>query len=89
MVRRAQRVADVTRLAELLQVLAGAEPAARSGDDDGAHLGVARFLQRVAQRRMKRPVERVEHLRTVECDRLHRAVARDLDLRHWLDPIAP
>ena len=42
----AQRVADVPRLAELLQVLPGAEAAAGAGQHDGAHLRVARLLER-------------------------------------------
>jgi hypothetical protein len=49
-------------LAELGQVLADAEAAARAGDHDGAHVGVARVLQRTRERLVHRRVERVEHV---------------------------
>ncbi len=70
------------RLAELLQILPGREAAAGAGQDDGAHLRVARLLQCLAQRRVQRAVERVQHVGAVQRDRLNCAVARDLDLGH-------
>ena len=59
------------KLGELLQILAGAEAAAGTGDDDGAHLWVGRFGERLAQRGVERAVEGVEDLRPVERDREH------------------
>ena len=88
MVRLPEAVADVARLTELLQVLAGAEPAACAGDDDRAHRSVARLLQRVPETGVERAVERVEDVGAVERDRLNRAVARNLDLGHGADPTA-
>ena len=52
-VGRAQAVSDVAgRLAELAEVLADAEAAARAGQDDRAHFRIARLLQ--APRRVRR-----------------------------------
>ena len=41
-------------VAELRQVLADAEAAARAGDHDGAHLRIARLLQRTGERLVHR-----------------------------------
>ena len=83
MVARAQAVADVPRaLLELRQVLPDAEAAAFAGDDDCAHRGVARLLQRRLKRLVHGGVEGIEHIRTVEREREHTAVASDLDLGH-------
>ena len=82
-VARAQAVADVPRaLLELRQVLADAEAAALAGDDDSAHRGVARLLERRLKRLVHGGVERVEHVRAVEREREHTTVASDLDLGH-------
>jgi hypothetical protein len=79
---RAQRVGNVASLTELLQILAGAEAAAGTGEDDRPDVWVTCLLQRVAKVRMECAVERVQHLRSVQRDRLNGAVARDLDLSH-------
>ena len=63
-------------LLELRQILSRAEAAARAGDDDRADLGIARLLQRVVEAGVERAVERVQHVRAIERDRLYRAVAR-------------
>ena len=78
-----QTVADVSgRVAELGQVLADTEAATRTGDNDRADFGVARLLERGAERLVHRPVERVEDVRPVERDREDGAVAAGLDLGH-------
>ena len=83
MVVRAQVVGDVARaVAELLQVLADAEPAAGAGEDDRARLGVARVLERGVELPVHLRRQRVQHLRAVEGDRRDSAVARDFDLGH-------
>ena len=69
-------------LLELGQVLADAEAAAFAGDDDCAHRGVARFLERRLKRLVHGGVEGVEHVRAVEREREHTTVTRDLHLRH-------
>ena len=47
MVGALQRLADrALDLAELVQVLAGAEPSPRAGDDDSAHRGISSLLER-------------------------------------------
>ena len=77
------RSPDVVRdLAELGEVLAGAEAAARARDHDGANLGVGGIAEAPRQRGVQRGVERVEHLGAVERDRQHRAVTCRLDLGH-------
>ena len=85
-VRRAQTVADVRRLPELGQILAGAEAPSGARDDDRAHLRVACLLQRRAQPVVHRAVERVQHVGAVQRDRLHRAVSGDLHLGHRAHP---
>ena len=87
MVARAQRGADVRRLPELGQVLPGTEAAARTGEQDGTHLGVARLLDRVQQQPLGLAVERVQDVGPVQRDRLDGAVAGDFDLRHDADSI--
>ena len=83
MVGRAQPVADVAGcVTELRQVLPDAEAAAGARDDDGAHLLVARFLQRGVERPVHRAVERVQDAGPVERDREDGAVALRFDLRH-------
>ena len=68
-----ERLADAAgKLGELLQVLAGAEAATGAGDDDRAHLGVGRLVERLAQSAVERAVEGVEDLGPVERDREHR-----------------
>ena len=81
-VGRAQHRRDVTCLAERPEVLAGREAAAGSGDHDRAHGGIARLLERCAQLLVHGARERVELVRPVQRDRLHAAVATNLDLRH-------
>ena len=75
------RAGDVARgLAELVQVLPDAEAAAGAGDDDRAHLGVARLLERAREPLVHRGVERVEDVRPVERDR------QDARRRGWSRP---
>ena len=70
MVGRLEPLADrAGQLLELLQILAGAEAAAGAGDHDGADARVGRLLERLAQSRVQRGVERVEDVRAVEGDR--------------------
>ena len=76
------------QLGELAQVLAGAEPPPRAGDDNGAHRGIGSLLERTAEGRVQVPVERVEDVRAVECDREDAALAGGQDLAHAPDPSA-
>ena len=76
------------RLLELLQVLAGAEAAPGARDHDRTNLRRARLLERVAQPRMQRSVERVEDVRPVERDRENGAVALGQHFAHGNDPNA-
>ncbi len=80
---RAQVVGDVAGAGrELLQVLADAEPAAGTGDHDGADRRVLRLLERAVQPVVHRAVERVQDVGPVERDRQDRPVARHLDVSH-------
>jgi hypothetical protein len=82
---RLERIRDgVLHLRELPQVLAGTEAPARTGDDDGAHVGIGCLLESGAERRVQGPSERVEHVRPVEGDRQDMAVAPRGDLAHDL-----
>ena len=87
MVAGAQRGADVRRLAELGQVLPGAEATASTGEHDCAHVGVARLLDRIQQEPLRLGIERVQDVGPVQRDRLDGAVAGDFDLRHDADSI--
>ena len=81
-------VADrARRLLELLQVLAGAEAAARAGDHDGADVRRGSLLERLVQARVQRRVERVEDVGPVQRDREDGAVALGQDFAHRADPI--
>ena len=81
-VRLLERRAHVRHLLELGQILARAEAAAGTGEDDRAHLRVRSLLQRGAQCSVHRAVERVEHVRTIQRDRLDAALAGDFHLGH-------
>ena len=71
-----ERLPDAAgQLGELLQILARAEPATGTGDDDGADFGIGRLLERPPQSVVERAVEGIEDLGPVEGDRKHRAVA--------------
>ena len=74
-VRLLERLVDrAGDLAELLQVLAGAEPLAGARDDDAADRGVLRLVERLPQGGVEVAVERVVDLRPVERDREDGAV---------------
>jgi S1-C subfamily serine protease len=70
------------RLAKLVQVLPDAEAAPGACNDDRPHARVARVLERRGEGLVRRAVERVQHVGTVQRDRRHGAVTGDLDLRH-------
>ena len=87
MIVAAEALADVAWfLAKFSQVLADAEATAGAGDDDGADVVGAAVLQRRRERLVRRSVEGVEHVRTVERDRHDGAVAGRLDLGHAREP---
>jgi hypothetical protein len=82
-VGRAQRVAHAARQRlELLQVLPGAEALAGAGENDGAHLPVARLLERGGERLVQVTVEGVVDLRPVEADGQDSAFAGGQHLAH-------
>jgi hypothetical protein len=85
----AQRAAEVAGLAELGQILSGTEAATRAREDDRTHIRVACPSQRFAKPVVHRTVERIQHVGTIQHDRLDRAVAGDLDLGHGAEPTAP
>ena len=69
-VRLLERLADAARkLAELLEILPRAEPAAGSGDHDGPHLRIRRLAERPVERIVQRTVERVVDVGPVQGDR--------------------
>ena len=84
MVVPAQVLGDVAGAGrELLEVLADAEAAARPRDHDGADRRIGgRLAERVAQARVHRGVQRIEHVRAVQRDREDATVPLELDLGH-------
>ena len=75
---------DVAAARERRQVLPDAEAASRARQDDGAHLGVAGGLERVAEAGVHRVVERVQLVGPVERDREDGAVPGYLDFHSGL-----
>ena len=73
-------------LAELLQILTGAEALAGARDHDGADAGVGRLRQRLREACVEGGVERVVDLRAVERDREDGALARGQDFAHGAEP---
>src|SRR5439155_13699401 len=78
--------ADVTwGLADLGQVLADAESAPGTGDDDGADVRAASIFERSRETFVQCGIERVEDVWTAERDREDCALATRLDLGHRQD----
>jgi hypothetical protein len=82
-IRLVQASPDVAgRLTEFRQILSDTEGSAGAREDDGAHFGIPRLLERRRERAVRVGVQGVEDVRPVERDGEDSPVSARLDLGH-------